>query len=118
MERQQQMSSLFFEGNPINLIKSKYSIDMVYELHCLVEYLDAIIAERLDAKHIIDFHKKLTILHARYTLQKLSPDPNLEKSLYHLDMAIRSWSFYSKSKWTDQISCCKTFLADFIQSYE
>ena len=115
MEQQEQMSSIFFEGNPINIIKSKFSIDMVYELCCLQQYLRAIIAGKIDAKHLIDFHKKLTILHARNTLENLSPDPHLEKCLHHLDLTIRLWSFSTTSKWMNQLSSCTTFIDDFLQ---
>jgi hypothetical protein len=114
MENQELMNSIFFEGNPLEMIRNKVHLDILYELTCLKTYLELILEKKLNPKHMIDFSRKLTVLNARWTYTKLEPNKNLCRTLHYLDQAISFWRFGSFTKWMDQLQISITMIDEFL----
>lgn len=114
MDQQEQMNSVFFEGNPLEMIQSKVHLDIIYELTCLKTYLEQILEKKLDPKHMIDFSRKLTVLNARWIYTKLEPNKNLERTLHYLNQALSFWRFGSFTKWMDQLNASTIMIDEFL----
>lgn len=118
MNDQNIMSSIFFEGNPLSVVRDKRRIFLRYEIQSLNTLLGKITKGEIDPKYMMEFSKKLTLLHARYMLITLESNEILTKILHHLNQAITLWSFHQKSKWIDQIVICVSFIQEFLMTTE